>query len=131
MTASSGIVLVLLEVTAVKLLFYLLQGSRASFLDLLSCSGYKFIGFVLTLSCRLIFGTATSYAALAASSTSIGTFMFKTLRQGFANSTGFTSGFMTEGMGSPGKKEKRNMQNYSLLGLGVMQAPFAWYLCRI
>ena len=70
-TASSGIVLVLLEVTAVKLLFYLLQGSRASFLDLLSCSGYKFIGFVLTLSCRLIFGTATSYAALAASSTAL------------------------------------------------------------
>lgn len=52
MTASSGIVILVLEVTAIKLAFYLLQGSRATFLDLLSCSGYKFLCFVLTMIFR-------------------------------------------------------------------------------
>jgi len=130
-TASSGIVAVLLEVTAIKLTFYLLQGSRASFLDLLSCSGYKFLGFVLTLIFRLALGASAGYVAMALSSCSIGTFMFKTLRQGFVDSSGFTPGFVTEGMGSPTRKEKRKLQSYSLLGVGVLQLIFSWYLCRV
>jgi len=131
MTASSGIVILVLEVTAIKLAFYLLQGSRATFLDLLSCSGYKFLCFVLTMIFRLVLGSTAGYVVMTISSASIGTFMVKTLRQCFADSNGFTPGFMTEGIGSPGRKEKRKMQNYSLIGVGVLQLPLAWYACSV
>ena len=119
------------EALGLTLAVHLPQGARASFLDLLSCSGYKFIGFVLTLIFRLSLGSTAGYVAMVGTSASIGTFMVKTLRQCFTDAGAFTPGFMTEGMGSPGKKEKRKMQNYALLAVGVLQLPLSWYLCRV
>ena len=42
-----------------------------------------------------------------------------------------TPGFMTEGMGSPGRTEQRKKQNYSLFGVAFAQFPFIWWLCRV
>jgi len=58
--------------------------------------------------------------------------MVKTLRQSLAaGSGGFTPGFMTEGMGSPGRKEQKKRQNYSLYAVALAQLPFLWWLCRV
>ena len=58
--------------------------------------------------------------------------MVKTLRQSLAaGSGGFTPGFMTEGMGSPGRKEQKKRQNYMLYAVALAQFPFLWWLCRV
>ena len=72
------------------------------------------------------------WAAIALGGASIGTFMVKTLRQSLVAGTGsFTPGFMTEGMGSPGRKEQKKKQNYMLYAVAVAQFPFLWWLCRV
>ena len=72
------------------------------------------------------------WAAIALGGASIGTFMVKTLRQALvAGSGSFTPGFVTEGMGSPGRKEQKKKQNYMLYAVAVAQFPFLWWLCRV
>ena len=66
-------------------------------------------------------------AGLALGGASIGTFMVKTLRHSLvAGSGSFTPGFMTEGMGSPGRKEQKKKQNYMLYAVALAQFPFLW-----
>ena len=116
----------------IKLGFYLVQGARISLLELCSCSGYKFLGANLALASKHVVCPEAGWAAIAMSSASIGTFMVKTLRQSLAaGSGGFTPGFMTEGMGSPGRKEQKKRQNYSLYAVALAQLPFLWWLCRV
>jgi len=131
-TASAGLMTVLLEVSAVKLAFYLVQGARIPFLELCSCSGYKFLGATLALATKHVLCTEAGWAAMVLGGASIGTFMAKTLRQSLAvGSGGFTPGFMTEGMGSPGRMEQKKKQNYSLYGVAFAQLPLLWWLCRV
>ena len=131
-TASTGLMIVLLEVCAIKLAFYLVQGARIPFLDMCSCSGYKFLGVTLALATKHVLGSEAGWAAMGLAGASIGTFMVKTLRQSLALGSGsFTPGFMTEGMGSPGRTEQRKKQNYSLFGVAFAQFPFIWWLCRV
>ena len=39
--------------------------------------------------------------------------------------------FMTEGMGSPTKRDAWKKQNYGLVAVGLMQIPFVWYLSYV
>lgn len=68
LTASKGLGLVLLEVTATKLVFYLFpaasSGSGAQILDLVAYSGYKFVGVVVSMAAGLVL---PSYGRLAVS----------------------------------------------------------------
>jgi hypothetical protein len=131
-TASAGLMIVLLEVSIIKLAFYLVHGARIPFLELCSCSGYKFLGANLALGSKHVVCPEAGWAAIALGGASIGTFMAKTLRQSLAaGSGGFTPGFMTEGMGSPGRMEQKKKQNYSLYAVAVAQLPFLWWLCRV
>ena len=34
-------------------------------------------------------------------------------------------------MGSPGRNDKKRKQNYSLLGVGILQPLFFWYLALV
>jgi len=132
MTASTGLVIVLLEVVFVKLAFYLVNGARIAFLDMCSCSGYKFLGVTLALLTKHVLGPTPGWVVIGLAGTSIGTFMVKTLRQSLSHGTGgFTPGFMTEGMGSPAHKDARKKQNYSLLGVALVQFPFFWWLTAV
>jgi hypothetical protein len=128
---SSGCVIILLEVILIKLGLYLLQsggGSSAPWLDLTSCSGYKFLAAVPVLLAKTFLGATAGYAAIAIAGANIGTFMVKTLRQSLVDGTGFTPGFMTDGMGSPVKSEKRKRETYSLLLVALLQPFIFWYL---
>ena len=128
--AWQGMVIVLLEVGIVKLALYLLQsGGGAAALDLAAISGYKFLAAVLVVLVKALLGTTLGYLAIALTGASIGTFMAKTLHQSLLEGTGFSPGFMTEGMGSPGRSKKR--KNYSLLGVALLQPLFFWYLSRV
>ena len=69
--------------------------------------------------------------AIALTGASIGTFMAKTLHQSLLESAGFSPGFLSEGMGSPGRSEKKRRQNYSLLAVALLQPLFFWYLSRV
>jgi len=130
LNGSSGLAIMLLEVTAIKLAFYLSQGARLPFLDLCSYSGYKFLPLPLILVFRLAFGTLAGYCVLCITSSSIGVAMVKMLRAASAQggSTGFAPGFVTEGLASPSKRERK--QNYTLWGVAAAQLLWAWYLCR-
>jgi len=132
-TGSSGSVIVIIEVGLIKLALYLLQseGGGAPSLDLVSCSGYKFIAAVLVLLAKTFLGAVAGYVAILACGASIGTFMVQTIRQCLVQGSGFTPGFMTNGMGSPGRKEKRTKQTYSLMAVACLQPLFFWYLSRV
>ena len=133
-TASTGLVIVCLEVGMIKLALYLLQsagGAGAAALDLCAVSGYKFVAAVMVVLLKAFFGTLTGYLAIVLAGSNIGTFMAKTLHQTLLEGTGFSPGFVTEAMGSPGRSEKKHKQNYSLLGVALLQPLFFWYLSRV
>ena len=124
---------VLLEVTALKLAFYLLQaqGGSAPALDLISYSGYKFLGAVLVLVLKTTLGAYVGTAAILLCGANIGTFMARTLRQCFVQDASFT-GLDSHSMGSPGRStEKWKRQNYALLSVALLQPLFFWYLSRV
>ena len=98
-------------------------------LDLASCSGYKFVAAVLVLLTKTACGTLAGYAAIGLAGASVGTFMAKTLRQ--CLSSGFTSGFVTDGISSPGRTKQRKNQFYSLLCLAALQPVIFFYLSRV
>ena len=130
--ALQGMVIVLLEVGIVKLALYLLQsGGGAAALDLAAISGYKFLAAVIVVLVKALLGTTLGYCAIALAGASIGTFMAKTLHQSLIDSTGFSPGFLSEGMGSPGRSDKKRRQNYSLLAVALLQPLFFWYLSRV
>lgn len=127
---SSGIAIICLEVVLIKLALYLLQsdGASAPVLDIASCSGYKFIAAVLVLLLKTVLGSAAGFAAIALAGANIGTFMVRTIQQCLQQGSGFTPGFMTDGMGSPNSKEKKQKQNLSLFAIAFLQPLFFWYL---
>ena len=57
--------------------------------------------------------------------------MAKTVHQSLLDASGFAPGFMTEGVGSPGRNEKKRKQNYGLMGVALLQPLFFWYLSRV
>lgn len=133
-TASTGLVIVCLEVGTIKLALYLLHagGSAAlTWFDLTALSGYKFLAAVLVVLVKALIGPYAGYAAIALLGGNIGTFMAKTMHQSLVDSSGFTPGFMTDGMGSPGRSEKKRKQWYSLLALAMLQPLFFFYLSRV
>ena len=135
-TSYTGLGFVLFEVGCIKLAFYLLPsqsggGSGLASLDLIAISGYKFLAAVLVILAFTFLGTMAGYLAIAIAGANIGTFMAKTLHQSLLESTGFSPGFMSEGLGSPGRSEKKRMQNYALLVVAWMQPFFFWYLARV
>ena len=67
----------------------------------------------------------------AVSGAAIGMFMMKTIQQCLVQGSGFSPGFMTNGMGSPGRSEKRKKQMYSLVGVACLQPLLFWYLSRV
>ena len=141
MTASSGMAIVCLEVTAIKLALYLLQSESSAAvptLDLLAVSGYKFLGLVLVVLAKAFLGVLAGYVMIACAGANVGTFLYKTLgvclaesnASGFGNAPGFYAG-AHGGLGSPGKSERKRKQTYSLLGVGLLQPIFFWYLARV
>ena len=108
------------------------QGARIPFLDMCSCSGYKFLGITPALLAKHLVDPMAGWALIALAGASIGTFMAKTLRQSLTTgSGGFTPGFMSDGMGSGPGGEQRRRQNYSLLAVALFQFPVFWWLCRV
>ena len=133
-TASTGLAIVLLEVILIKLGLYLLQseGGTVPMLELASCSGYKFVAAVIVLLTKTVGGTLAGYVAIALAGLSIGTFMTKTIQQCLVQGSGYSHGFiMADGMGSPGRSERRKKQFYSLLVIGLLQPFFFWYLSLV
>ena len=83
----------------------------------------------MTLAASQLGGPYARWAGTLICALCIGTFVVKTLRTA-ARPRGFTPGFVTEGMGSPGKRSTKK-QNYLLWGAGALQLVWLWYLCRV
>jgi len=130
LAASSGLVILLLEVFAIKLTWYLTTGAAFPFLELCSCSGYKFVGVAITCGAQASLGPVGGWLMLAMTCASIGTFMVKTLRQMVSQAQGFAPGFLTEGIASPAATEARKKQNYALWSVAAIQVVWTWYLCH-
>jgi hypothetical protein len=58
-TGSRGLVMLVLEVLALKVGFYLLDGPRNSFLDFTCWSGYKYVGITICCLSRVFLGQVT------------------------------------------------------------------------
>ena len=130
LSGTSGFGILLFEVLGIKLCFYLIQGSRVTFLEMASCAGYKFVGIVPILIIKQLFGTMIGYATLAMVSASIGYFMICTLRQAVMQSQGsFTPGLVTDGIGS--SHTVRSQQKNVLWVVAGLQFVWSWYLCRV
>lgn len=121
------------QVGAIKLALYLLQsgGVGASALDLCALSGYKFLAAVVVVLFKAFFGDLFGYLAIVLAGANIGTFMAQTMRQSLLDASAFAPGFVTEGMGSPGRTEKKRKQDYSLYAVGLLQPLWFWYLSRV
>ena len=136
-TASSGLVIVCLEVIMIKLALYLTQAANtaAPALDLAAISGYKFVGAVVVVLFKAFLGLAAGYVAIALAGANIGTFMAKTLQQSLVDSSapgGFQPSFYPgDSMGSPSRADRRKKQNYGLLGVALFQPLCFWYLARV
>ena len=62
-SGSSALAISMIEICALKLCFYLLQGARLPILDLLALSGYKFVGVTLALCAYHFLGATVGWAA--------------------------------------------------------------------
>mmetsp|Transcript_15674 Transcript_15674/g.51730 ORF Transcript_15674/g.51730 Transcript_15674/m.51730 type:complete len:239 (-) Transcript_15674:2271-2987(-) len=126
---SSGLGVLVLETAMLKFGLYL-RGAAVPVLDSVALSGYKFLGAVVTLAASRLCGAYGHWSALLICTLLLGTFVVKMLRA-FARPAGFTPGFLTQGVGSPTGKGRTARQDYLLWGVGALQFPWLWYLCRI
>lgn len=74
-TGSSGLVMLVLEVLALKVGFYLLDGPRNSFLDFICWSGYKYVGITLCCIARVFAGQSLQMIILAITGISMSWFI--------------------------------------------------------
>lgn len=108
-TATSGLIVLGVEVFAIKFGLYLLNAFTVSFLDLISYCGYKYVGIVLTILGGFIFGRYGYYSLMLVTSLFNAIFMVRTLKHVFPE-------------GSDASR------NYFLLGVAALQLVFGYYL---
>jgi len=116
-TGSSGLVMLVLEVLALKVGFYLLDGPRNSFLDFVSWSGYKYVGITLCCLVRVFLGKTLQMCLLFFTGGCMSWFMFKTV----ANSL-ILADTRHQGGGSSLTKQ------YFVLSLAALQLPVCWIM---
>ena len=75
-------------------------------------------------------GPISHYIAILLMGGNVGFFMWKSLQIALEETSGFTPGFVSDGLGSPGR-EKRKRKFSLLAGVGVLQPLFCWYLSRV
>ena len=80
---------------------------------------------------KAFLGYYAGLLAILLGGANIGTFMAMTMHQSLLEGTGFNPGFHSNGLGSPGRSEKKRKQNYSLMAVGLLQPFFFWYLSRV
>jgi hypothetical protein len=114
MTASSGLFTLALEVFLVKLGFYLLSYPPVQILDLVAYCGYKFVGIILILASGWIFGWIGFISSFVILALFMAIFMVKTLRLVVPQ---------------PLEASPRNMRNYALITIAVLQGIFTGILC--
>eukprot|EP00164_Ancoracysta_twista_P000587 GFYU01000778.1.p1 GENE.GFYU01000778.1~~GFYU01000778.1.p1 ORF type:complete len:352 (+),score=90.31 GFYU01000778.1:112-1167(+) len=117
-TGSTGIVVCVLEILAVKLGFYLLNARRLPWLDILAYSGYKYVGIVVNLIVGLMLGSFLFWTVYLYNSVSSAFFMIKTLRRLL----------FPEAMSPHEKPAETTQRNYFLFGLAILQLPISWFL---
>jgi len=110
-TASSGLVLVALEVFVLKLGFYLLDGPRASLIDFVCYSAYKYVGIVVTAVVHFMLGGTAGYASLLVTGLAMSWFMFKTI----------AASLVPEAHGTP-----PSTKHYFVVAVGLLQLPISW-----
>jgi len=111
------VVLWLLEVGIIKIGFFMLHITNAPFFEVLSYSGYKFIGLVLNEVIAVMFGQLFYYVSLLYTGGMIAIFMIKTLRRFTHHNT------MAEHIGTVSSKRQT-----FLYVCGGMQILMLWIL---
>jgi len=114
MTASSGLVILCLEVLFIKFGLYLLNSMTVHVFDVVAYFGYKYVGIVLTLVAGFLAGPWAYYPLMIFTSLCMAVFMVKTLRLVFPERTDANTG--------------SNKKNYFLVGLGLLQFILQYYL---
>jgi len=115
-TASRGVFALVMEVCLIKMGFYLLNIGTLPFLDIVAYCGYKFVGITVTMVAGFLSGSYGFYTLLVTTSIFMAIFMVKALR-----------GVMPE-LGGYGSTGSDKLRKYFLLGIGLLQPLFAYYL---
>eukprot|EP00871_Galdieria_phlegrea_P004623 jgi/Galph1/5161/GphlegSOOS_G3817.1 len=129
--ASSSLAAVVLEVLLVKLGLFLVGSKQGAWLDLVSYSGYKFVGLVFVTIIGLLFnlfisqtaGRVCSSVAIIYFASVMGLFLMRTYRRVLHTPD---STIHTKASLSASKLDSR--KNYFLLGVALIQFLFFWLL---
>jgi hypothetical protein len=116
MTASRGIIVLMLEVISIKFGFYLLNTNAIPWLDVVAYCGYKFVGIIVSIIAGFVLGKYVYYGTTLLMSLFSAVFMVKTLKIVFSESSG--------GFGI-GNQQKRN---YFLFSIACFQLLLGYYL---
>jgi len=115
MTASTGLVALIIQVLFLKFGFYLLDSEDVSILDLLSYSGYIFVNLVVNHIVGIIGGSYLYYSTMIVNGIFMAVFMVKTLR-------------LLVRVNQRGGVMRTNYRNYFLLTVAALQIVWSYVL---
>eukprot|EP00415_Alexandrium_ostenfeldii_P001685 UN1685 len=116
-TASFALVLLILEVGAAKMGFYL-AGNAVPALSVLANCGYKYVAVCLMVVCRILLGGSLVYYALFAYIAACAAWAARR----------FMLHFEPSGMRQQYGVAPRKLQSHIILGLAIAQIPLCWLL---
>jgi hypothetical protein len=100
-----------------------LHGAAISFIDLVSYTGYCYVGLCLNTFASLFLGRLFYYVVLLWTSSALGYFYIKTLAEAmFSAADG-----MQQQFGGSSRQAKKNKQ-YFLFGIGAAQPFLMWFM---
>lgn len=116
MTASSGLLSLVLEVAVLKFGFYLLDSEEAAIWDLMAYSGYIFVSLVVNHLVGILLGKYLYFSVMLVNAFFMAMFMVRTLR------------LLVKPVRVRGAAVPANSRNYFLLGIAVLQFVFSYFL---
>lgn len=117
-TASSSLVVLILEIILIRLGMYLLNAPSILLLlllDLISYCGYKYVNFCATMFVGLLFGRVGYYPAMLVMGLANSMFMVKTLRLAVPDGIGMDSSLSSK-------------RNYFLFAIGGLQLVLCYFM---
>jgi hypothetical protein len=127
--ASMGLVTVALEVLLIRIVLFLAQSPRVTWVDLVAYSGYKFVGLAFSTACALLASALPStriYLSLAVLlyvSLMMGLFLLRSFKRLLRSDTQSADGSMISSFDAPIWDAQQSRRNYVLLFIALLQIP--------
>lgn len=134
-TASTSLILLLLEVLLIKFACYLIDTvSSPSWLDLLAYAGYKYVNVAIQMLAGLMFGTSAFYVSYCFFTSCFALFIIRTLNRALGHVSSadhFPGSPMSDASAAAAVASvSSSKRNYVLLAVGLLQFPLSYYLAR-